>query len=272
MVEIGAGGGSIARVDALKRITVGPESAGAEPGPACYGRGGTAPTVTDADVVLGRIDPDALRRRHASRSTPTRPSGAVERDVGDAARPRRRATPPSASARSSTRTWPTPRASMRSSAARTLRRPHPDRLRRRGAAACRAAGREARHRPRAWCRRMPASARRSASCARRSPTRWCAAATCGSTQFDAGAVNALLAEMRAEAEARGRAGAPARRLIERRTAYMRYRRPGPRDHRRPAGRATFDGGDRATTLREPSRTATPRLFGRAIPGARDRDH
>jgi N-methylhydantoinase A len=57
MVEIGAGGGSIARVDQLKRITVGPDSAGADPGPACYGRGGAAPSVTDADLVLGRIDP-----------------------------------------------------------------------------------------------------------------------------------------------------------------------------------------------------------------------
>jgi N-methylhydantoinase A len=57
MVEIGAGGGSVARVDALRRITVGPDSAGADPGPACYGRGGVAPTVTDADLVLGRIDP-----------------------------------------------------------------------------------------------------------------------------------------------------------------------------------------------------------------------
>jgi N-methylhydantoinase A len=57
MVEIGAGGGSIARVDRLQRIAVGPESAGSEPGPACYARGGTSPTVTDADVLLGRIDP-----------------------------------------------------------------------------------------------------------------------------------------------------------------------------------------------------------------------
>ena len=57
MVEIGAGGGSIASVDTLSRVNVGPESAGAEPGPASYGRGGTEPTVTDADVVLGRIDP-----------------------------------------------------------------------------------------------------------------------------------------------------------------------------------------------------------------------
>ena len=58
MVEIGAGGGSIALVDSLERINVGPASAGAEPGPACYGRGGSAPTVTDADLLLGRIDPE----------------------------------------------------------------------------------------------------------------------------------------------------------------------------------------------------------------------
>ena len=60
MIEIGAGGGSIARVDAMQRITVGPDSAGADPGPACYGRGGTDPTVTDADLALGRIDPHAF--------------------------------------------------------------------------------------------------------------------------------------------------------------------------------------------------------------------
>ena len=52
---IGAGGGSIARLDPGGALVVGPESAGADPGPACYGRGGTAPTVTDADLVLGRI-------------------------------------------------------------------------------------------------------------------------------------------------------------------------------------------------------------------------
>src|SRR5262249_19060723 len=57
MVEIGAGGGSIARVDRLKRITVGPDSAGAAPGRAGCGRGGMGPTVTDADLLLGRIDP-----------------------------------------------------------------------------------------------------------------------------------------------------------------------------------------------------------------------
>jgi len=58
MVEIGAGGGSIARVDSLGLLKAGPDSAGAEPGPACYGRGGSEPTVTDADLVLGYLDPN----------------------------------------------------------------------------------------------------------------------------------------------------------------------------------------------------------------------
>jgi len=57
LVEIGAGGGSLARVDKMKRVVVGPESAGSEPGPACYGRGGLRPAVTDADLLLGRIEP-----------------------------------------------------------------------------------------------------------------------------------------------------------------------------------------------------------------------
>ncbi|MDO8671176.1 MAG: hydantoinase/oxoprolinase family protein [Dehalococcoidia bacterium] len=56
MIEIGAGGGSIARADNLGLLKVGPDSAGADPGPACYGRGGTEPTVTDADLLLGYLD------------------------------------------------------------------------------------------------------------------------------------------------------------------------------------------------------------------------
>jgi N-methylhydantoinase A len=57
---IGAGGGSIARVDAGGLLAVGPASAGAQPGPACYGRGGSKPTVTDADFLLGYLDPQAF--------------------------------------------------------------------------------------------------------------------------------------------------------------------------------------------------------------------
>ncbi len=57
LIEIGAGGGSVARVDTLGLLKVGPDSAGADPGPASYGRGGRRPTVTDADLVLGYLDP-----------------------------------------------------------------------------------------------------------------------------------------------------------------------------------------------------------------------
>ncbi|MGD9180588.1 MAG: hydantoinase/oxoprolinase family protein [Desulfobacterales bacterium] len=58
LMEIGAGGGSIARMSKMGLLQVGPESAGADPGPACYNRGGRNPTVTDADLVLGYLDPD----------------------------------------------------------------------------------------------------------------------------------------------------------------------------------------------------------------------
>ena len=81
MVEIGAGGGSIAHVDSLSRVNVGPESAGAEPGPASYGRGGTEPTVTDADVVLGRIDPGYFAGGSIKLS-PEKAGVAVDKSVG----------------------------------------------------------------------------------------------------------------------------------------------------------------------------------------------
>jgi N-methylhydantoinase A len=73
MVEIGAGGGSIASVDALGHLKVGPESAASAPGPACYGLGGERPTVTDAHVHLGRIDPRkfAAGRLHLDRARAT---------------------------------------------------------------------------------------------------------------------------------------------------------------------------------------------------------
>jgi N-methylhydantoinase A len=60
MIEIGAGGGSIASVDHIGRIVVGPRSAGASPGPACYGLGGHSPTITDADLLLGKFDPEGF--------------------------------------------------------------------------------------------------------------------------------------------------------------------------------------------------------------------
>ncbi|MCK6449789.1 MAG: hydantoinase/oxoprolinase family protein [Alphaproteobacteria bacterium] len=81
MVEIGAGGGSIAAIDALGRVGVGPESAGSEPGPACYGRGGREPTVTDADLVLGRIDPQRFSGGRVTLDPPAA-SEALSRVVG----------------------------------------------------------------------------------------------------------------------------------------------------------------------------------------------
>lgn len=81
MVEIGAGGGSLASVDALGRITVGPQSAGADPGPACYGRGGTHPAVTDANLLLGRYDPHRFAGG-TIRLDPAAAAAAIAGDVG----------------------------------------------------------------------------------------------------------------------------------------------------------------------------------------------
>jgi len=84
MIEIGAGGGSIARVDQLGLLKVGPRSAGADPGPACYGLGGKEPTVTDANLLLGYLDADFFlggrmhlgraRRRQRWRRVPSAPA------------------------------------------------------------------------------------------------------------------------------------------------------------------------------------------------------
>ena len=82
MVEIGAGGGSIATVDRLGRIAVGPQSAGSEPGPACYGRGGERATVTDADVILGRLDPSRFAGGTMALDTGAA-AQALHRDVGE---------------------------------------------------------------------------------------------------------------------------------------------------------------------------------------------
>ena len=82
MVEIGAGGGSIASVDAMNRLRVGPASAGSEPGPACYGRGGRSATVTDANLVLGKLDPERFAGGRIGLD-PERATAALARDVGD---------------------------------------------------------------------------------------------------------------------------------------------------------------------------------------------
>lgn len=92
LVEIGAGGGSIARLDAVGRVAVGPDSAGADPGPACFGRDGTAPTVTDCDLVQGKLDPDRfadgvirLDKAAADRAVATKIGAPAELPTADAA-------------------------------------------------------------------------------------------------------------------------------------------------------------------------------------------
>lgn len=84
IVSIGAGGGSIARVDAGKILHVGPESAGADPGPACYGRGGVHPTVTDADLLLGYLDPERFAggRMRLDRTAAERAIGRLAHELG----------------------------------------------------------------------------------------------------------------------------------------------------------------------------------------------
>lgn len=82
MVEIGAGGGSIAHVESLGRMNVGPQSTGSDPGPACYDHGGSSPTVTDADLILGRIDPARFAGGTIGLSLKNA-QDSIARDIGD---------------------------------------------------------------------------------------------------------------------------------------------------------------------------------------------
>jgi N-methylhydantoinase A len=80
--SIGAGGGSIAWIDDGGSLRVGPKSAGADPGPACYGRGGTQPTVTDANLVLGRIDPSLGGKLELDAEAATQAIGTIAGRMG----------------------------------------------------------------------------------------------------------------------------------------------------------------------------------------------
>ena len=117
MIEIGAGGGSIARIDRMGLLKVGPDSAGADPGPACYALGGAEPTVTDADLLLGYLDPGSSwaagcgsTSKAARRAIEERVARPLGFDVADGAGP---------FIEWSTRTWRPPRASTASSVAET---------------------------------------------------------------------------------------------------------------------------------------------------------
>ena len=203
---IGAGGGSIAWIDAAGGLRVGPRSAGADPGPACYGRGGDEATVTDASVVLGYLNP----ARFAG-GTLALDAAAAERAVaavGDRLGRGRRRPPPPASTAWSTRAWPTRSAWSRSSAA-TIRGSSRWWC---SAARVRCTARRSRRRwawPRCSCPRRRASSRPSASWRPPSSTSMRARSQARADVADLDAVNRCLARARrrrARADARGGRG------------------------------------------------------------------
>ena len=102
--EVGTGGGSIARVEIGGALRVGPQSAGAVPGPVCYGSGGTEPTVTDANLVLGRLDADRFLGGEMHLDVEAARARAREQDRR-AARPRARSRRPTASCASPPPRW-----------------------------------------------------------------------------------------------------------------------------------------------------------------------
>jgi N-methylhydantoinase A len=262
MVEIGAGGGSIAYVDDLQRINVGPESAGAEPGPACYGRGGARPAVTDADVVLGRLDP-AYFAGGSIPLEPDRAAAAIDRAIGA---PLGLALLEAAlgiseiveeNMANAARVHAVERG--KDLQARTL-------IAFGGAAPLHAA----RLAEKLGIRRVliPSGAGvGSAFGFLQAPVAYEVARSRYvrlDDTFDTSLVNALFAEMRAEAEAVVSAGAPGARLIETRTADMRYRGQG---HEitvdLPPGE--FDAASR-TRLAAAFAEAYASTYGRIIPG------
>ncbi len=263
MVEIGAGGGSIAHVDALSRINVGPESAGAEPGPASYGRGGTEPTVTDADVVLGRLDP-AYFAGGTIKLSPEQAGAAVDKAVGAALSLKRLDAAFGVSE------------IVEENMANAARVHAVER------------GKELQDRTMiAFGGAAPIHAARLAEKLGINRIMVPSGAGVGSAvgflmapvayevvrsryvqleegKFDPAFVNRLFAEMRAEAEAVVKAGAPDARLVETRTADMRYRGQG---HEitvdLPPGQFNAAARETLTRLYEEGYAAT---FGRTIPG------
>ena len=263
MVEIGAGGGSIAHVDSLSRINVGPESAGAEPGPASYGRGGTEPTVTDADVVLGRLDPGYFAGGSIKLS-PEKAGAAVDKAVGGALQLKQLDAAFGISE------------IVEENMANAARVHAVER------------GKELQDRTMiAFGGAAPIHAARLAEKLGISRVLVPSGAGVGSAvgflmapvayevvrsryvqldadKFDPAFVNRLFAEMRAEAEAVVKAGAPQAKLIATRTADMRYRGQGHEiTVSLPAGDFTAADREKMIKLYEDGYAAT---FGRTIPG------
>jgi N-methylhydantoinase A len=260
LVEIGAGGGSIARPDALGRIQVGPDSAGSVPGPACYGRGGAEPTVTDADAALGRLDP----ARFAGGSIPLemdRATAALARVGGplglDAA---------GAAAGIAEIVDETMASAARVHAVENGKDTADRTLIAFGGAAPLHAARLARKLGMARVVVPVGAGVGSAHGFLRAPIAYEVVRTrhLRLDGLDPTVLNSLFAAMREEAEAVVRLAAPEERLAETRTAFMRYRGQGHEiPVALPAGRA-FGPGD-AADLHARFDAAYAALFGRTIP-------
>jgi N-methylhydantoinase A len=261
MVEIGAGGGSIARVDTLRRIVVGPDSAGSEPGPVCYGRGGEEPTVTDADLVLGRIDPTTFSGGKIPLDLPAAQRALAEQ-IGA---PLNLATEHAALGISEMVDENMANAA-RVHAIESGKDLQPRTLIAFGGAAPLHAARAA---AKLGISRVlvPVNAGvGSAVGLLRAPVAYeiVRGRLMRLGSFDAASANRLLAEMRAEAEAIVRRAAPAATFLEQRSAFMRYRGQGHEIAVELPVR-DFTSADRST-IRELFEAAYRRLYSRAIPG------
>jgi N-methylhydantoinase A len=261
MVEIGAGGGSIASVDALRRIGVGPHSAGSEPGPVCYRRGGREPTVTDADVVLGRIDPETF-----SGGKMALDADAAKRAIAERIGEKLDLAADHAALGISEIVDENMASAARVHGIESGKDLRPRTLIAFGGAAPLHAARVA---EKLGISRVlvPANAGvGSAVGLLRAPVAYeiVRGKLTRLQNFDAAAVNRLFVAMRAEAEAIVRRGAPAAKLIEQRSAFMRYRGQGHEIAVELPVR-DFTAGDRAviTALFE---DAYRRLYSRPIPG------
>jgi N-methylhydantoinase A len=261
MVEIGAGGGSIARVDALKRIAVGPDSAGSQPGPVCYGQGGAEPTVTDADVVLGRIDPKkfsggkiALDGAAAERAVAERIGAPLDLKADHAALGVSELVDENMANAARVHAVE----SGKDVRARTL-------IAFGGAAplhAARVAGKLGMSRV-----LIPTNAGvGSAVGLLRAPVAYeiVRSRLMRVSEFDVDAANRLLEEMRGEAEWVVRRGAPSAELDEKRSAFMRYRGQG-HEIAVELPVCAFTEGDRLALV-ESFEAAYRRLYSRSIPG------
>ncbi len=261
MIEIGAGGGSIARLDRLGRVAVGPDSAGAEPGPACYGRGGADPTVTDADLVLGRLDADDFADGRMTLDVDAA-RAAVAREVADGLG----LDVVEGAAGISEMIDET-----MANAARVHAVERGKDLRARamiafgGAGplhACRMA--EKLRIPRVVIPNSPGVGSavgflRAAIAYEAVRSRYMTLAS-----FDAEAANAVFARLAAEARAVVRQGAPSAPLDERRSCFMRYRGQG-HEIEVPVGGGALDRGER-DRLRAAYDDEYARLFSRGVPG------